>query len=79
MLRVIHLGAAAIRQRSLLTRIVILLAALLLIAGHGAFFYYIRAHMGLSAGALCGVILLVFVKHLGFRQAATKRWIRRIR
>lgn len=65
MLRLIHRGAAALHQRPMLARTVILLGALVLIVGHGAFFYYMRAHIGLSAGALGGVILLVFVKHLG--------------
>jgi hypothetical protein len=65
MVRVIHAGTAAMRRRPLLARIGILPGAVVLVAGHGAFLYYIRAHMGLSVGALAGLILLVLVKHLG--------------
>jgi membrane protein YdbS with pleckstrin-like domain len=40
-------------------------AAAVLIAGHGVILYYVSSHMAVSAAAIAGVILLVFVKHLG--------------
>jgi hypothetical protein len=39
--------------------------AVVLIAGHGVFLYYISSHMAVSAAVIAGVILLVLVKHLG--------------
>lgn len=77
MLRVIHAVTAELRQRPLLARIVILFGAVALVAGHGAFLYYVRAHMGLSVGALAGLILLVLVKHLGLLAPAFARFRRR--
>ena len=74
MLRVIHAGTAAMRQRPLLARTVILFGAVALVAGHGAFLYYIRVHVGLSVGALAGLILLVLVKHLGLFAPAFARF-----
>jgi hypothetical protein len=74
MLRVIHAGSAAMRQRPLLALTVILFGAVALVAGHGAFLYYIRLHVGLSVGALAGLILLVFVKHLGLLAPAFARF-----
>lgn len=74
MLRVIHAGTTAMRQRPLLARTVILLGAVALVAGHGAFLYYVRAHVGLSAEALVGLILLVLVKHLGLLAPAFARF-----
>lgn len=77
MLRVIHAVVSTIRQRRLLTRIVILFGAVALVAGHGAFLYYLRVHMGLSFGALGGLILLLLVKHLGLLAPAFARLRRR--
>jgi membrane protein YdbS with pleckstrin-like domain len=77
MLRVIHAGTAAMRQHPLLARTVILFGAVVLVAGHGAFLYYVRAHVGLSVGALAGLILLVLVKHLGLLAPAFARFRRR--
>ena len=77
MLRMIHAGTAAMRQRPLVARIMILFGAVVLVAGHGAFLYYVRVHMGLSVGALAGVILLVLVKHLGLLAPAFARFRRR--
>ena len=74
MLRVIHAGTAAMSQRPLLARTVILFGAVVLVAGHGAFLYYIRVHVGLSVGALAGLILLVLVKHLGLLAPALARF-----
>lgn len=77
MLRVIPAFAAAMRQRQLLVRIVIVFGAVVLVAGHGAFLYYVRVHAGLSFGALAGLILLVLVKHLGLFAPALSRFRRR--
>ena len=63
--RVIHAGTAAMRQLPLLARTVILFGVVVLVAGHGAFLYYVRVHVRLSVGGLAGPILLVLVKHLG--------------
>jgi len=52
-------------QRPLLARIVILVGAILLVAGHGAFLYFMRAHMSLSIGAICSLLVVVLIKHLG--------------
>ncbi len=73
MLRVIHAGTAAMSQRPLLARTVILFGAVVLVAGHGAFLYYVRVHTSLSVGALAGLILLVLVKHLGLLAPAFAR------
>ena len=72
--RVIHAGAVAMRQRPLLARTVILFGVVVLVAGYGAFLYYIRVHAGLSVGALAGLILLVLVKHLGLLAPAFARF-----
>jgi hypothetical protein len=77
MLRVIHAGTAAMRQRPLLARTVIFFGAVVLVAGHGAFLYYVRAHVGLSVEAFTGLILLVLVKHLGLLAPAFARFRRR--
>jgi membrane protein YdbS with pleckstrin-like domain len=77
MLRVIHAGTAAMRQRPLLVRSVILFGAVVLVAGHGAFLYYVRAHVRLSVEAFAGLILLVLVKHLGLLTPAFARFRRR--
>jgi hypothetical protein len=77
MLRVINAGATAIRRHPLLVRAVIFLGAVLLVAGHGAFFYFMRAHMGLSASAVCGAIFLLIVKHLGLFGPVFARFRRR--
>ena len=74
MLRVIHAGTAAMRQRPLLARTVIFFGVVVLVAGHGAFLYYVRVHVGLSVGALAGVILLVLAKHLGLLAPAFARF-----
>jgi len=77
MLRVINAGTSAIRRHPLLVRTVILLGALVLVAGHGAFFYFMRAHMGLSAWAVCGATFLLIVKHLGLFGPVFARFRRR--
>jgi hypothetical protein len=77
MRRVIHAGTAAMRQRPLLVRVVILFGAVMLVVGHGALLYYIRGHMGLSVGALAGLILLLLVKHLGLLAPVFVRFLRR--
>ncbi len=74
MLRVIHAGTAAMRQRPLLARTVIFFGVVVLVAGHGAFLYYVRVHVGLSVGALAGVIILVLAKHLGLLAPAFARF-----
>jgi hypothetical protein len=77
MLRLINAGTFAIRRHPLLVRTVIFFGAVLLVAGHGAFFYFMRAHMGLSAWAVCGAILLLIVKHLGLFGPVFARFRRR--
>jgi membrane protein YdbS with pleckstrin-like domain len=79
MLRMTHARATAIHQRGLLARIVILFGVVALAAGHGAFLYYIRVHLGMSLGAIAGVILLVLVKHLGLLAPVFARFRRRFR
>jgi len=76
MLRMIRAGTASMRQHPLVLRVVILLGAVVLVAGHGAFLYYMRVHIGLSVGALAGLILLVLVKHLGLLAPAFARFRR---
>jgi hypothetical protein len=39
--------------------------AVMLIAGHGITLYYVSSHLVLSAGLLSGLILLIVIKHLG--------------
>jgi len=77
MLHMIHAGTSAIRRHPLLARTVILLGAVLLVAGHGAFFYFMRAHIGLSAWAVSSAIFLLIVKHLGLFAPVFARFRRR--
>jgi hypothetical protein len=49
-------------QRRTHQHVWILLAAIALIAAHGAFFYFTSSHITLSAATLSGVILLVVIK-----------------
>jgi len=79
MLRVIHNATSALRRHPLFARTAILLGAVLLVAGHGAFFYFVRAHMRLSVSAVCGAILLLIVKHLGLLGPVLARFRRRSR
>ena len=44
---------------------VLVVIAVVLIAGHGIFLYYISSYMALSAAVVSGVIILVVIKHLG--------------
>jgi hypothetical protein len=44
---------------------ILLVAAAVLVAGHGIVLYYISSHMTLSVGALASAIILVVIKHLG--------------
>ncbi len=77
MQRVIQAVTTTMRQRPLLARIVILFAVIALVAGHGAFLYYIRVHLGMSLGVIAGVVLLVLVKHLGLLTPVFARFRRR--
>jgi hypothetical protein len=46
-------------------RLILLVGAVVLIAGHGIILYYVSSHTALSAVVVSGVILLVVIKHLG--------------
>jgi len=53
-------------HRRLLTRTLVLLAALiLLITGHGVILYYTYSHLALSTALMSGVVVLVLIKHRG--------------
>ena len=43
----------------------LVIIAFVLIAGHGFFLYYFRAHLVLSAAVIWGLIAVVVIKHLG--------------
>ena len=77
MLRVTNAETSAIHRHPLLACTVILLGAVLLMAGHGGFFYFMRTHMGLSAWAVCGAIFLLIIKHLGLFGPVFARFRRR--
>jgi membrane protein YdbS with pleckstrin-like domain len=50
----------------LLTRSLVLsVAVVVFIAGHGIILYYVSSHTALRAAVLSGVIILVVIKHLG--------------
>jgi hypothetical protein len=57
---------------------VVIVLAVLLMAGHGIILYYASSHFGLSAGLVAGVILLIVIKHLGLLGPAyalfRRRW-----
>jgi hypothetical protein len=44
---------------------ILLVAAAILVAGHGIVLYYISSLMTVSVGALASAIILVVIKHLG--------------
>ena len=58
---------------------IVALLTLILIAGHGLILYYASSRMALSAGVVAGVVLLIFIKHLGILGPAFDLFRRRLR
>lgn len=42
-----------------------IVAAAVLVAGHGILLFYVSSHLALSAAIVSGVIVLILVSHLG--------------
>lgn len=49
---------------------ILVLLAVMLVAGHGIILYYTSSHLALSAGLVAAVGLLIVVKHLGLLGSA---------
>jgi hypothetical protein len=45
---------------------VLLVGAVVLIAGHGVILYYVASHIAVPTAIVFGLIVLVVLKHLGF-------------
>jgi hypothetical protein len=45
---------------------VLLVGAVVLIAGHGVILYYVSSHIAVPTAIVFGLIVLVVLKHLGF-------------
>lgn len=53
------------------------MAVVLLIAGHGAVLYHVSSHAALSASVVAGVVVLAVLKHLGAFGSLYALWRRR--
>jgi membrane protein YdbS with pleckstrin-like domain len=49
----------------MLHQTVLLVGAIVLIAGHGVILYYVSSHIAVSAAIAFGVIVLLMLTHLG--------------
>ena len=45
--------------------LLLVIAATLIIAGHGTMLYFVSSHLALSVPTVFGVIVLIVVKHMG--------------
>ena len=57
--------------------LVVLMAVVLLIAGHGIVLYYFSSHAMLSASVVAGIVVVAVLKHLGVFGSLYALWRRR--